>query len=241
MVTAVRRLARTEDGNFTGNRRRRDGLGPLLGVLRHPRRQKPAGTVITTRQGSFGTMLIVGSGKFAGYTALPFHRRRPAGYGCTATIVKSLPGGPGSCTGPSADKTAEWPAVTTAGAPVAGTGVSAKLLGSVARPGIGRPGHLRRAPPLPLRPGPRPGHRRRLGRADPAPLAWPVVAREPVRHAPGLARDAHDHRHRRQDRSRRRHVHRYRLGGLPAVLLHRRTPPPPATAPGPAPSVGRLC
>lgn len=82
-------------------------------------------------------MLIVGSGKFAGYTLYLFTGDSPTAYSCTATIVKSLPEGPGSCTGAANDKKAEWPAVTTDGAPVAGPGVSQKLLGSVVRPGIG--------------------------------------------------------------------------------------------------------
>jgi predicted lipoprotein with Yx(FWY)xxD motif len=58
-------------------------------------------------------------------------------FGCTATIIKALPGGPGSCTGPSTDKKAEWPALTTNGAPVAGPGTVASDLGAVQRAGIG--------------------------------------------------------------------------------------------------------
>jgi predicted lipoprotein with Yx(FWY)xxD motif len=44
---------------------------------------------------------------------------------------------PIACTGPSNDQKAEWPAVTTTGTPIAGPGVSQKLLGSVQRAGIG--------------------------------------------------------------------------------------------------------
>lgn len=95
------------------------------------------GTEITTAQGSFGTMLVVGSGKYAGFTLYIFSGDESNQYPCTATIVKSLPGGPGSCTGPSNDEKAEWPAITTKGAPVAGPGVSQKLLGFVNRSGIG--------------------------------------------------------------------------------------------------------
>jgi predicted lipoprotein with Yx(FWY)xxD motif len=98
---------------------------------------KPAGTVITTTAGPFGTMLIVGSGKYAGYTVYLFTGDGAGDYACTATIVKALPGGPGSCTGPSSDPKAEWPAVTTAAAPVAGAGASQSLLGSVERTGVG--------------------------------------------------------------------------------------------------------
>jgi predicted lipoprotein with Yx(FWY)xxD motif len=95
------------------------------------------GTEITTASGSFGMMLVVGSGNYAGFTLYFFTGDQSNQYPCTAKIVKSLPGGPGSCTGPSNDKKAEWPAITTNGAPVAGPGVNQKLLGSVNRKGIG--------------------------------------------------------------------------------------------------------
>jgi predicted lipoprotein with Yx(FWY)xxD motif len=95
------------------------------------------GTEITTAQGAFGAMLVVGSGKYAGYTLYYFTGDQSNLYPCTAKIVKSLPGGPGSCTGPSNDKKAEWPAITTTGKPVAGAGVNQKLLGTVNRSGIG--------------------------------------------------------------------------------------------------------
>ena len=49
----------------------------------------------------------------------------------------TLGGQSASCTGPSNDKTAIWPAITTTGAPVAGPGVRASLLGSVTRAGVG--------------------------------------------------------------------------------------------------------
>jgi hypothetical protein len=43
-----------------------------------------------------------------------------------------------TCTGPSNDKNAEWPAITTNGKPIAGPGVSQALLGRVFRKGAGR-------------------------------------------------------------------------------------------------------
>lgn len=94
-------------------------------------------TVITTREGPFGNMLIVGSGKFAGYTLYLLTSDHGSSSVCTATIIKTLPGGPGSCSGPPADPKAEWPAITTNGRPVAGAGVDQALLGTVDRPGIG--------------------------------------------------------------------------------------------------------
>jgi predicted lipoprotein with Yx(FWY)xxD motif len=98
---------------------------------------KATGTVISTRPGPFGPMLIVGSGKYAGYSLYLVTSDQPPDYGCTATIIKTLPGGPGSCTGPSNDQKAEWPAITTDGPPVAGAGVAQSLLGVVTRAGIG--------------------------------------------------------------------------------------------------------
>jgi predicted lipoprotein with Yx(FWY)xxD motif len=82
-------------------------------------------------------MLVVGSGKYAGFTLYYFTGDQSNLFPCTAKIVASLPGGPGSCTGPSNDKKAEWPAITTTGPPVAGAGVEQKLLGTVNRSGIG--------------------------------------------------------------------------------------------------------
>ena len=96
----------------------------------------PSGTTISTRTGAFGTMLDVGSGKYAGYTVYFITSDQPPTYGCTTKAI-SLFGMPLVCAGPSNDKNAEWPAVTTTGTPVAGPGVNQKLLGTVHRAGIG--------------------------------------------------------------------------------------------------------
>lgn len=95
-----------------------------------------SGTVIAMRTGAFGPMLIVGSGKYAGYSLYMITSDNPPTYGCT-TKVQSILGQPGSCAGKSNDKKAEWPAITTTAPPVAGPGVSQKLLGEVNRAGIG--------------------------------------------------------------------------------------------------------
>lgn len=94
------------------------------------------GTALMTVSGPFGPMLVVGSGKYLGYTVYMITSDQPPSYGCTTMKVK-LPGGSLACTGPSHDTNAEWPAVTTTGPPVAGSGVNAKLLGTVKRPGVG--------------------------------------------------------------------------------------------------------
>ncbi len=94
------------------------------------------GTVIATATGPFGPMLVVGSGKYAGYTLYMITSDQPPTFGCTTKMINLL-GQNGACTGLSNDKKAEWPAITTTAAPVAGTGVTQKLLGTVSRPGIG--------------------------------------------------------------------------------------------------------
>ena len=96
-----------------------------------------SGTTISTRTGAFGTMLEVGAGKYAGYTVYLITSDQPPTYGCTTKPI-NLFGMPIACAGPSSDHKAEWPAVTTTGTPIAGPGVSQKLLGTVQRAGIGK-------------------------------------------------------------------------------------------------------
>ncbi len=94
------------------------------------------GTVITTVTNAFGTSLAVGSGKFAGFTLYYITSDHGRSFGCTSKPV-STPVGRLLCTGPSGDKNAEWPAITTKGTPVAAGRVSQRLLGTVWRPGVG--------------------------------------------------------------------------------------------------------
>jgi predicted lipoprotein with Yx(FWY)xxD motif len=96
-----------------------------------------AGTVISAVQGPFGRMLVVGSGRYKGFTLYAITSDHGTSYGCTTTVMNIL-GHHGSCTGPSNDANAEWPAITTVGRPVAGPGVRAALLGSVVRAKVGR-------------------------------------------------------------------------------------------------------
>ena len=98
-----------------------------------------SGTVITVANTPFGKALVVGSGPYKGFSLYDITSDHPPSYGCTTTPV-SLPGLPPNflCTGPSNDHNAEWPAITTTGAPIAGPGVKASLLGSVYRKGVGR-------------------------------------------------------------------------------------------------------
>jgi predicted lipoprotein with Yx(FWY)xxD motif len=99
-----------------------------------------AGTEIILADSPFGWSLAVGSGPFKNYTLYFISSdNAPYSYGCTPKVIP-VPGAPpgGTCTGPSNDKNAEWPAITSnGGGPVAGPGVSQGLLGRVYRSGIG--------------------------------------------------------------------------------------------------------
>jgi predicted lipoprotein with Yx(FWY)xxD motif len=109
-------------------------LGPAA-----PSQAAPAwtGTVITAANGPYGQMLVVGSGRYKGFTLYAITSDRPGHFGCTTNVITVL-GHHGSCAGPSNDPNAEWPAITTNGAPVAGKGINPRLLGWVSRKGIGR-------------------------------------------------------------------------------------------------------
>lgn len=96
---------------------------------------KAAGTKIIVASTPFGPALAVGSGPFKGRTLYFISSDNPPSYGCTVGPTKT-PFGRIACTGPSSSK-AEWPAITTVGKPAAGPGVSAALLGTVHRKGVG--------------------------------------------------------------------------------------------------------
>jgi predicted lipoprotein with Yx(FWY)xxD motif len=96
----------------------------------------PSGTEIIVANTAFGPSLAVGSGPFKNYTLYYITSDHGTSFGCT-TGVTSTPIGPLTCTGPSSDKNAEWPAITTNGKPIAGPGVHQYLLGRVYRRGVG--------------------------------------------------------------------------------------------------------
>jgi predicted lipoprotein with Yx(FWY)xxD motif len=125
----------------------------------------PGSAVVSMENGMYGPVLVVG-GAGAGYIpasggnpaayAYPagsslyyptidpltygasfFHQYQP---GCTTTLVNAptlLGPGPISCTGSETDPTADWPAFTTEGPPVAGPGVNPHLLNAVYRTDLG--------------------------------------------------------------------------------------------------------
>jgi predicted lipoprotein with Yx(FWY)xxD motif len=111
-------------------------LGALASTLSGALAAGSDGIVVATGPGPFGPELVAGSGPYAGEILYLVTSDAPPAYGCTTALV-ALPEGAVSCTGPSNDRHAEWPALTTSGAPVAGPNVSRRLLGAVQRPGIG--------------------------------------------------------------------------------------------------------
>jgi len=94
------------------------------------------GTVITTRVTPFGRALVVGSGKYKGFSLYFITSDHGRHFGCTARPV-TTPVGKLLCTGPSGDRQAEWPAITTVGTPQARGGVSQAKLGTVRRKHVG--------------------------------------------------------------------------------------------------------
>jgi predicted lipoprotein with Yx(FWY)xxD motif len=96
----------------------------------------PSGTKIILADTAFGWSLAVGSGTYKNYTLYYISSDHGNSYGCTTGVTKT-PFGPITCTGPSNDQNAEWPAITTNGKPVAGPGVSQALLSRVYRKGVG--------------------------------------------------------------------------------------------------------
>jgi predicted lipoprotein with Yx(FWY)xxD motif len=106
-------------------------------VLASPASPAPSGgTKVVMADTAFGPALAVGSGPFKNYTLYYVTSDHGQSFGCRTGTV-STPFGPITCTGPSNDKNAEWPALTTAGRPVAGPGVHQALLGRVYRKGVG--------------------------------------------------------------------------------------------------------
>ena len=118
--------------------------------------------VVSLESSPYGPVLVVGG---AGAAYHPATGTTPAGYaypagsslyfatvdppasawpwshsyqaGCLTTVVPGTAFGTVSCTGTETDPTADWPAYTTSGPPIAGSGVNPHLLGDVYRSDLG--------------------------------------------------------------------------------------------------------
>jgi predicted lipoprotein with Yx(FWY)xxD motif len=95
----------------------------------------------------YGSVLVVDGGVLGGFPLYEFSGDAPGHLGCGTTKEPGYDLDPDarvslSCTGPmgninSGVTSDDWPAFTTTAAPVAGPGVNQKLLGTIARKGIG--------------------------------------------------------------------------------------------------------
>jgi predicted lipoprotein with Yx(FWY)xxD motif len=95
------------------------------------------GVEIATVVGPFGPQLIVGNGPLKGFSLYAITRDSRTTYGCTTYVFHGPGGGAFPCVGPETSQNAEWPALTTTAAPVAGPGVTKSMLSSVFRKGVG--------------------------------------------------------------------------------------------------------
>lgn len=121
-------------------------------VLLAPRAHaaEPPGTqeVSVLATSNYGQVLVVGNGRLKGTPLYMFSGDQGGVLGCGTALASGYdlgpePRAPLTCTGPEKDfldgvKTDDWPAFTSARAPLAGKGVNTHLLGSIERPGIGR-------------------------------------------------------------------------------------------------------
>jgi predicted lipoprotein with Yx(FWY)xxD motif len=102
-------------------------------------------TMVATAQ--YGSVLVVGNGPLRGFPLYAFSGDGDGKIGCGTSLASGYDLGPNAnvpltCTGPESDllnavKSDDWPAFTTKGAPIAGAGVNAHLLGTVERHGAG--------------------------------------------------------------------------------------------------------
>jgi predicted lipoprotein with Yx(FWY)xxD motif len=95
----------------------------------------------------YGAVLVVDGGELGGFPLYEFSGDGPGHIGCTTVKAEGYDLDPDArvqltCTGPEKDlinavTSDDWPALTTSGNPVAGPGVSQRLLGTIERKGIG--------------------------------------------------------------------------------------------------------
>ncbi len=116
----------------------------IAGATHSPFRAKVS--VLSTS--TYGKVLVVGNGRLKGFPLYVFSGDANGVIRCGTTLAHGYDLGPLAstaltCTGPEGDllagtKSDDWPAFTSAGQPEAGPGVSAGLLQTVTRTGIGR-------------------------------------------------------------------------------------------------------
>ena len=122
------------------------GAVPLTAAAASAASPSRAGAVVDLENGPYGEVLVVGgagaAGPYVAGSSLYFPSVDPPAFssnhhyqaGCgTKEVPHGKHGHLLSCTGPVGDRSADWPAFTTKGRPVAGAGVNQSLLGMVHR------------------------------------------------------------------------------------------------------------
>jgi predicted lipoprotein with Yx(FWY)xxD motif len=122
-------------------------LGPVVSAQPSSASTSTRSEVAVLSTSSYGKVLVVGNGKLKGFPLYAFSGDLGGKIRCGTSLSAGYDLGPDvnmplTCTGPERDllngvKTDDWPAFTTVEKPIAGTGVSSRLLGTVVRAGIG--------------------------------------------------------------------------------------------------------
>jgi predicted lipoprotein with Yx(FWY)xxD motif len=113
-------------------------IGPVVsGASTVAHHSAARGVEVEAHTGLYGSYLIVGSGPLKGFSLYAITSDTASHFYCNAVPWTGPGGSTFPCTGPETDQNAEWPALTTTAAPIAGPGVNASMLRSVYRTGIG--------------------------------------------------------------------------------------------------------
>lgn len=123
-------------------------LAAAVVYVSYPRPTHAKGVTLGVEtSGLYGKVLVVDGGALNGFPVYEFSGDVGAQFGCTTEKAEGYDLDPDArvtltCTGPERDllnsvTSDDWPALTTKGPPRAGPGVETRLLGTVARKGIG--------------------------------------------------------------------------------------------------------
>jgi predicted lipoprotein with Yx(FWY)xxD motif len=122
-------------------------LGPAISTQPSSASTSTRAEVAVLPTSAYGKVLVVGNGRLKGFPLYAFSGDAGGKIRCGTTRATGYDLGPDvnmplTCTGPERDllngvKSDDWPAFTTVGKPLAGVGVSSRLLGTVVRAGIG--------------------------------------------------------------------------------------------------------
>jgi predicted lipoprotein with Yx(FWY)xxD motif len=122
-------------------------LSPATSVQSSSASTSTRADVAVLSTSSYGKVLVVGNGALKGFPLYTFSGDAGGKIRCGTAPATGYDLGPDvnmplTCTGPERDlldgvKSDDWPAFTTVGRPLAGAGVSSRLLGTIVRSGIG--------------------------------------------------------------------------------------------------------